>query len=150
MHGLPVFLSLLQSCWFAPATPIKEALSRCERALPRKSKNPTGDMSLKRVETPNAHCNDGSPPAMFLRAATNPEHRQDWVVFLEGGGSCASNPGCQERWCGQGYFNATKMSSDFYDEREDGGGMMSSSPMNPFHDWNIVEMKYCSSDIWLG
>ncbi|MCA9488473.1 MAG: hypothetical protein KC621_01075 [Myxococcales bacterium] len=150
MRRVPlVLLWSVAGCFLRPAQPITDAFPRCAARLPKKSAG-TGDMSAKWVKGTNAHCNDGSPPVMYLRESSNPAHRDDWVVFLEGGGSCASNATCQDRWCGVGHFNANKMSSKFSPDREDGGGMMSSSSDNPFHDWNVVEMKYCSSDIWLG
>lgn len=101
---------------------------------------------------PDALCADGSVVPLYVRRASDPEHRDDWIVYLQGGGSCDSGQGCFERWKGRdGNFGANKLSSRF---APDGGiavgGIFSRDPRNPFAGWNQVYVYYCSSDGWSG
>lgn len=97
------------------------------------------------------HCNDGTPPVMFVRAATDPAHTDDWVVHFEGGGLCRDYEECAARWCGEGpIYDAGNMSSTWSPLTAAGTGIAASNPLNAFAGWTQVELHYCSSDFWIG
>ncbi|HVF33940.1 MAG TPA: pectin acetylesterase-family hydrolase, partial [Candidatus Saccharimonadia bacterium] len=101
---------------------------------------------------PDAHCADGSPAVFYVRRARDAAHRDDWVVYLQGGGSCHSGEQCHARWLGRdGNFGANKLSSRFAPARGiAGGGIEDAGARNPFARWNHVFVYYCSSDGWAG
>ena len=116
-----------------------------------------GGRDLFRVDIPteaypDALCADGSPGVFFVRAASEPAHQHDWVIYLQGGGSCNSGEQCHDRWLGRdGNFGANKLSSTFAPPRGmNGGGIENPDPRNPFAGWNHVFGYYCSSDAWSG
>jgi hypothetical protein len=101
---------------------------------------------------PDALCADGTPVPIYVRRASESLHQDDWVVYLQGGGSCDSGQNCFERWQGRdGNFGANKLSSRF----APAGGMAANGihqrdSRNPFAGWNHVFVYYCSSDGWSG
>jgi len=101
---------------------------------------------------PDAHCADGSPAVFYVRRAADAAHRDDWIVYLQGGGSCDSGQDCHERWLGRdGNFGANKLSSRFAPARGIvAGGIANPDARNPFARWNHVFVYYCSSDAWAG
>lgn len=101
---------------------------------------------------PEALCADGSGAVFYTRAASEPAHRDDWVIYLQGGGSCDDGEDCHQRWLGRdGNFGANKLSSAFAPRGGIvGGGIESERPRNPFAGWNHVFIYYCSSDAWAG
>lgn len=101
---------------------------------------------------PDARCADGSEVPLYVRAASDPRHRDDWIVYLQGGGSCDSGQDCFERWKGRdGNFGANKLSSRFAPAGGiRAGGIFSTGARNPFAGWNQVFVYYCSSDGWSG
>ena len=101
---------------------------------------------------PEARCADGSGAVFYARRAQDDAHRDDWIVYLQGGGSCDSGEDCHARWLGRdGNFGANKLSSRFAPE---GGivaaGLSNPDARNPFGGWNHVFVFYCSSDGWAG
>jgi hypothetical protein len=101
---------------------------------------------------PDALCADGTPVPIYVRRASDGEHQDDWIVYLQGGGTCDSGQNCFERWKGRdGNFGANKLSSQFAPA---GGiearGIHLDEPRNPFAGWNHVFVYYCSSDGWSG
>lgn len=108
------------------------------------------DVPLDRY--PEALCADGTGAVFYVRRASSLEHRDDWIVYLQGGGSCDSGEDCHARWLGQdGNFGANKLSSRYAPAGGiNGGGIESSDPRNPFRAWNHVFVYYCSSDGWSG
>lgn len=148
MRPAPLVFLLATGC--GPVLNIADALHRCDAHLPHVVDDPEGTLHRVTVES-DAHCNDGSPPAMAVEAATTTEHAGDWVVFLESGGSCASGDDCIARWCGgDPPYSARLMSSDFFPGLFSTDGMFGHRPANPFEGWNKVYLHYCSSDDWLG
>ncbi len=125
------------------ALPIDEA-AECRPRPPAEPRD--GDMHLVRLPDATARCNDGSPPAMYVREATSPEHANDWVIQVEGGGNCHRSSNCLERWCTRNALMSSARIPDTYA----GDGILSRSRQNPFGDWNVVRLNYCSSDDWLG
>jgi hypothetical protein len=99
---------------------------------------------------PAAICNDGTPGVLYIRAATDPAHLDDAIVHLQGGSDCASYEDCAARWCGNGTYDASKMSSTWAPESTDGIGMFAQTPANGFAGWAHVWVYYCSSDNWSG
>jgi hypothetical protein len=109
-------------------------------------------VDLPRDHYPDALCADGTPVPLYVRQASDPRHRDDWIVYLQGGGSCVSGQDCFERWLGRdGNFGANKLSSRFAPrDGIAGGGIHSRDARNPFAGWNHVYVLYCSSDGWTG
>lgn len=111
----------------------------------------SGTLARATLEGSVARCNDGSPPVLYVRAATDPAHQNDWVVHLEGGASCKSFEDCAGRWCGTGpTYDASDMSSLWAHPLKQVSGLLGRDERNRFRDWNVVQLAYCSSDYWLG
>ncbi len=135
-------VAALGSCSLGGSLPIEETFPECAR-----DRAPEGKGDLERVFAPGpATCNDGSPPVMHVRAATDPAHADDWVLFLEGGRSCDDAAQCRERFC----TSHKLMTSNLSAARERGAGLVSARADNPFAGWNVAVLHYCSSDQWLG
>jgi hypothetical protein len=101
---------------------------------------------------PDARCADGSSVPLFVRRAASAAHRDDWIVYLQGGGSCGNGQSCYARWRGRdGNFGANKLSNRFAPRGGmQGHGIFSRAARNPFAGWNQVFVYYCSSDGWSG
>lgn len=120
-------------------------------------------------------CMDGSPAIFYVRSATSPEHSDDWLIILEGGGSGFDplgtlDSGMLNRWAGGNPATNCShlLSTDLRDNVtnapvRDGivdsrhhlaiqlGGMMHPDPsVSHFAEWNWVYLNYCSSDLWTG
>lgn len=94
---------------------------------------------------PQALCNDGTPAVYYFRPGIG-DNADNWIIYLEGGGSCPSVEACRQR---QEQY-PERMSSEnaqpsFY-------GITHHNPdLNPdFFDFNHVYVWYCSSDLWSG
>lgn len=112
---------------------------------------PGDDFHRLLLDDPAAVCNDGTPAPVYLRAATDPAHANDWAFHFQGGSECVTYEECQARWCGSGFYDASKMSSNWTPETMGGRGMMSAdATLNAFAGWNQVYFYYCSSDFWMG
>ncbi|MEQ1508450.1 MAG: pectin acetylesterase-family hydrolase, partial [Myxococcota bacterium] len=145
--------------WFAvagcggpPILPVEAALEEvCPNWAPRVTPGPI-DKDLHKVTLTDASsvCNDGSPPVLYVRPASDPDHRDDWVLFLQGGNHCEDYQTCAARWCGTGYYEATRMSTRWTQPTIAGAGIASTDPRSPFAGWNQVTFYYCSSDKWSG
>lgn len=132
------------------ARPVAEALeATCGPRLPAKGTATGLPLKVVTVAESPARCNDGSPPAMYVRAGQG-EHVADWVLVMEGGAFCVDYPTCMARWCSYGPFDATRMSTRFDAPTAGANGILASRPDNAFADWNVVKLRYCSSDAWLG
>lgn len=112
---------------------------------------PEGD-DLARVTLSGAgRCNDGSEPVLYVRAATDPKHADDWVWRFGGGGFCSSTESCAARWCGTNFpYGNRHMSSLGYPTAIGGIGISSDLEENTFRGWNQVFAAYCTSDGWIG
>jgi hypothetical protein len=103
------------------------------------------------LQDPAALCNDGTPGVVYVRAATEPAHASDWVLHLQGGSHCTTYEECEKRWCGGGFYDASKMSSSWTPESIAGAGIFhEDGRVNDFSCWNQVFFYYCSSDVWQG
>jgi hypothetical protein len=148
--------------WFACAAPepeevpevpvplLDEALSaRCPDPTPTNVVPPGEDMHRLTLSGEGT-CNDGTPPVLYVRAAAEPEHQGDWVIFLEGGSYCDTAEDCAIRWCGEDFYDAAFMSSRWHPETRAGIGIQVPQQANRFAAWNQVVVSYCSSDRWSG
>ncbi len=130
---------------------IAEALAdRCGDPSPRVWGIPGDDLKLVTLADAAARCNDGTPPVMWVRRATAPEHADDCVVHLDGGSFCADYETCAVRWCSDEFFDAGKMSSRWVLPARLGEGIQSRDPENAFAGHNQAFLHYCSSDFWAG
>jgi len=120
---------------------------RCE---PEEEVETEGGDELSLATLPAGRCNDGTPAVAYVRAATDPAYDDHWLVFLDGGNRCVNGEDCSKRWCGEGFYNARKMSSRWEVATRNVSGLGDTDPINEFGGWNQVHMPYCSSDNWLG
>ncbi|KAL0392375.1 UNVERIFIED_CONTAM: Pectin acetylesterase 11 [Sesamum radiatum] len=92
-----------------------------------------------------AVCLDGSPPAYYFRKGSG-DGIDNWVIFLEGGGWCASNKGCLER------TNISTGSTKLKEKRHYFKDILSSNhTINPdFYNWNRVYVGYCDGSSYTG
>lgn len=129
------------------------------------------------LPTPGIYCNDGTQPVAYVRAATNAADADNWVIYLQGGGTCDDGEACLARWQSAGTdMGMQKMSTSIplatwtawhgagsspaawplqganYQVRPTiaGVGIESTAAANPFRGWNHVHLYYCSSDQWTG
>jgi len=86
---------------------------------------------------------DGSDGKYYL---SRRPHSIDWVIHLQGGGSCISELECRER--AKGPLGSSLLLSDSIT----GEYTLSDDPnINPtFHRWNKVVIPYCSGDVFVG
>ncbi|XP_011074218.1 pectin acetylesterase 8-like isoform X1 [Sesamum indicum] len=100
---------------------------------------------LKSAVSKGAVCLDGSPPAYFLQKGSG-EGADNWLVYLEGGGWCASHDGCDQRKrTGIGSSNLRKGALYF------GQILSSEKTINPdFYNWNMVSVVYCDGSSYTG
>lgn len=99
-------------------------------------------ISLKKYK--NSLCNDGSPASYYLRKTKS----SNWIVVLEGGFFCYDIVSCKQRY--ENSFNLTSSKSNR--EFKTGTGILSTSidENKHFHNANLVNIPYCSSDLWIG
>ncbi|XP_011074219.1 pectin acetylesterase 11 [Sesamum indicum] len=92
-----------------------------------------------------AVCLDGSPPAYYFRKGFG-DGIDNWVIFLEGGGWCASNKGCLDR------TNMSTGSTKLKEKRHYFKDILSSNhTINPnFYNWNRVYVGYCDGSSYTG
>jgi len=116
----------------------------------------TAGADLHRVslsDYPDAKCNDGTDPVLFVREAETPENANRWVFWIQGGGRCTSYDECRARWCGTNSYHAGKMSSTYTHESIEAKGIFDreyEDQFNKFGDANQVYLYFCSSDGWSG
>ncbi|KMZ72025.1 pectin acetylesterase, family CE13 [Zostera marina] len=100
---------------------------------------------LESAVTTGAVCLDGSPPAYHFSAGFD-RGVDNWLVFLEGGGWCATPNSCLDRKntrLGSSKYMATSLSFS---------GILSKNPhSNPnFFNWNKVKVRYCDGSSFTG
>jgi hypothetical protein len=103
--------------------------------------SPTGPIQYQ-GKTLNPECMDGSPYAYFVKRGTV----NKLLVYYQGGGACWESTTCGLPVCDTnvnpaGGDNPNNATSGFADI---------DNPLNPFRDWNIVFVSYCSCDIHYG
>jgi Pectinacetylesterase len=50
------------------------------------------------IASPTALCNDGTAAVAYVQAATSAVNANDWIISMEGGGSCSNAQECLDRW----------------------------------------------------
>lgn len=101
-------------------------------------------------ELDTTSCNDGFPTAYYYSSGSE---TQKWIINLEGGKWCWDKDSCTNSSWGRVYgsFDNQLLSSINYPYYKEHVGYLSNDPyFNTFYDWNRVNVKYCSSDIWSG
>jgi Pectinacetylesterase len=90
-------------------------------------------------------CGDGSPYAFWLRLAPQGSPIEHVLIDLQGGGVCTSESECLG--VSSGLFKAT----DNYQPNGPSGGYRSTDPaVNPFWDWTMMALSYCTQDVYAG
>ena len=94
---------------------------------------------------PTSRCLDGSVAGFYYRAS--PTNSSSWVVFLQGGGSCATFADCSSR-AKTALGSSTKWAPTFTDF----DNLLSSDPsVNPaFATAHHVFLPYCTGDVHIG
>jgi hypothetical protein len=87
-------------------------------------------------------CMNGSPYAFFAKRGTV----NKLLIYYQGGGACWENVTCNLPTCDtnvnpSGGDNPNNQHTGFADQ---------TNPLNPFQDWNVVFVSYCSCDIHYG
>lgn len=96
----------------------------------------------ERVDAPeDCMCGDGSPFAFFVREADPAKV----VFYLEGGGACFSAETCNP----DDPAYTTEIGNEDGFEAVDGIFDLD-NPENPFADWSIVYVPYCTGDVHSG
>lgn len=94
------------------------------------------DMTWTYVGVPGTACRDGNETGFGINI--NPDSDK-LIIYLEGGGACFNNLTCLAN-------------PNAWGEADLGtpGGVMSRDANNPFADWNLVYMPYCTGDVFSG
>ncbi|KAL0322874.1 UNVERIFIED_CONTAM: Pectin acetylesterase 8 [Sesamum angustifolium] len=100
---------------------------------------------LKSAVSKGAVCLDGSPPAYYFQKGSG-DGANNWLVYLEGGGWCASHDGCEQRTRTIVGSSSLRKGATFF-----GQIMSSDQTINPdFYNWNIVSVVYCDGSSYMG
>ncbi|KAL0366373.1 UNVERIFIED_CONTAM: Pectin acetylesterase 11 [Sesamum radiatum] len=92
-----------------------------------------------------AVCLDGSPPAYFFQKGSG-DGADNWLVYLEGGGWCASHVGCDQRTRTVVGSSKLRKGAAYF-----GQILSSDQTINPdFYNWNIVSVVYCDGSSYMG
>jgi hypothetical protein len=92
--------------------------------------------------TTGTRCGDGSDYAFWLRLAPVGGQLDHVAIDLQGGGVCVLESQCTT--VNPGLFRAT-------DDGQPATGYMSNDPaINPFHDWTMIFLPYCTQDVHFG
>jgi len=90
-------------------------------------------------------CGDGSDYAFYLRLAPNGEPVENLIVHFQGGGICLFEGDCTERFNDSpGLFDAQG------DAFPDSGYLNTDDTVNPFGNWSMIFLPYCTQDIFTG
>lgn len=95
--------------------------------------------------SPSARCLDGSRAGYYYRAS--PSNSSKWVVFLQGGGSCATYADCLAR-AASDLGSSKRWAPTFVDA----DNLLSVDPtVNPaFSEAHHVFLPYCTGDVHIG
>ena len=101
-------------------------------------------VALPGAEESGAVCNLGDPFTFNLRPGQGAD-KDNWVIYLRGGGACSNQRSCAQRLQDQPFLMCPETASVGPD-----GGIFNQAEANPWHDWTHVYLHYCSSDGWHG
>lgn len=97
------------------------------------------------IDRPDAICANGSSTGLGVRMASQ---SKKLVVFFQGGGGCFDEGSCGLK--GVTKFDVGNFACGWI-EGTGGSGIFNLSELNnPFLDWNMVFLPYCSGDIYTG
>ena len=100
-------------------------------------------MEWSYVPIPGATCRNGNPTGILY----NPNPDSDKVfVFLEEGAACFNAFSCNVAFT----FDPSEADIKIYTIEESFGASNRASPNNPFADYNLVFVPYCSGDVYAG
>jgi len=90
------------------------------------------------VELPGSKCRDGKTTGIGI--SINPASDK-LIIFMEGGGACLETITCagNPRSWGESSLGAGPMTS-----------LLQRDEVNPYADWNMVYVPYCSGDVFTG
>ncbi len=123
--------------------------------------NPPAPAGYTWYPVPGTSCRDGSEAGLFLRFTDS----KRLLIFFEGGGACTStgfcnfNPknvnqvlaGTGETVLGSALGAvAGRQQPGVYQNNELSGVFSADRIENPFHDWNIAYIPYCTGDVHAG
>lgn len=95
------------------------------------------------VDFPETRCMDGSPTGLGIRFSANSDKL---LILIQGGGACFNDATCLLASNPRGYNGASLRAS-----RETSLGLLDhEDTTNPFREWNMVYIPYCSGDIFTG
>jgi len=100
---------------------------------------------------PDAVCNDGTTAGYYVKKAAAPTDK--WLIYLMGGMWCYDEATCKTRMQDAGFqTSSAKWQPKLHVGSGTGGvgGVFSGSDSNPFRQYNMVYLEYCSSDAWMG
>ena len=109
----------------------------------------SGDRVLQRhnITSATAVCNDGSPAAYYFRAADDPSQSHIWVFQQQGGGWCWDAKTCLAR----AESSPSLVSSNSWPSTYNAvAGSILSATGTQFASANVVYLKYCTSDGYIG
>lgn len=95
-------------------------------------------------------CVDLSQPVFYVHAApVNSPYRNNWIFFVQGGGSVQGTSETIEKYFGGSHG---EMSSRWAPPSIGPGGILDPTDLqdNPFHDFNMVFIHKCSFDRFMG
>ena len=87
-------------------------------------------------------CGDGSPYAFWLRLPPNGKPSEKVAIDVQGGGSCWADSDCAAA--------SYNLSSATADDHPTAGILSTSAADNPFSDWTMVFVPYCTQDLHIG
>jgi hypothetical protein len=101
-----------------------------------------GSGAWQRIDTAtNTTCARGTPYAFWARAGKV----NKLLVYFQGGGGCWNYDTCKP---GSTFFNDSVSAGS--DPAFNGGMLDLTNPGNPFKDYNVVYVPYCTGDVHMG
>ena len=94
------------------------------------------------VDFPDSKCQNGTPTGLGINLSPTGSDRL--VIYLEGGGACFNEVTCAT------VANPDGFSRSSFAGGPNGGIFRRSDATNPFRDWNMVYVPYCTGDIFAG
>ena len=106
------------------------------------------DSTMDLFKVTAGHCMDGSPAAYYFRASSN--ESTTWVVSMEGGGACYTQPTCEAR-SRSDLGSSAKYGSTWSPTKPIDAILVGDPAYNPdFASANVVYVPYCSGDTHRG